>query len=55
MDLNYLYSRHQISLIKATSAKSPEARHAHQGLANLYADRINGTRRDLPVGSAKAL
>lgn len=55
MDLNDLYSRHQISLIMAKSAKSLEARRAHQGLADLYAARINRKRRHLPTGSAKAL
>ncbi|WP_176489094.1 hypothetical protein [Rhizorhabdus dicambivorans] len=55
MDLNYYYSRHQISLINATRAGSTEARLAHGRLAMLYAERINAHRRDLPAGSAPAL
>ncbi|WP_190282614.1 hypothetical protein [Rhizorhabdus histidinilytica] len=55
MDLNYLHSRHQISLINAAAAKSIEARIAHRRLADLYADRINLQRRDLPAGSAGML
>ncbi len=45
MDLNYLYSRHQISLINAKAATSAEARLAHLGLAKDYAARINGAHR----------
>lgn len=55
MDLNYLYARHQTSLINAAGAKSSEARLAHSRLATLYAARINEMRRDLPRGSARAL
>lgn len=40
MDLNYLYSRHQISLMSADVAITPEAKLAHLGLAAGYADRI---------------
>lgn len=55
MDLNYLHSRHQISLINAAAAQSTEARTAHRRLADLYAARINVQRRGLPAGSAAAL
>ena len=55
MDLNYLYSRHQTSLINAGGAKSNEARLAHRRLADLYAACINDRRRDLPSGSAGVL
>lgn len=44
MDLNYLLYRHQISLMRADDAASPEARHAHQGLARGYAERISALR-----------
>ena len=54
-DLNYLYSRHQISLMNARVATGPEARSAHRKLAALYADRINLRRADLPAGSANKL
>lgn len=55
MDLNYLHSRHQISLMNAAAAKSAEARIAHRNLAELYAARINTQRRGLPAGSAGML
>lgn len=45
MDLNYLYSRHQISLINAGSAKCRDSRTAHLNLAKLYAQRINNLRQ----------
>ncbi len=56
MDLNYLYSRHQISLMCAMRAASPEARCAHRGLARAYAERIRALRRSLgaPVIAALA-
>ncbi len=40
MDLNYLLSRHQISIHRATASSSREARVAHRGLADGYARRI---------------
>lgn len=40
MDLNHLLARHQISLMRARAAASPEARHAHAGLTRGYATRI---------------
>lgn len=40
MDLNYLLYRHQVSLVRARDAASPEARHAHRGLVHGYARRI---------------
>lgn len=40
MDLNYLLSRHQLSLLASKNAVSAEARIAHGGLARHYADRI---------------
>ncbi|WP_145118613.1 hypothetical protein [Sphingomonas sp. ABOLG] len=40
MDLNELYFRHQLSVVRATSAPTFEARHAHRGLAAGYARRI---------------
>lgn len=55
MDLNYLYSRHQTSLMAAAGAQSTEARATHRRFAALYADRINELRHALPAGSARAL
>lgn len=40
MDLNYLLSRHQISLIRADTTLCPQARMAHRGMARGYADRV---------------
>jgi len=40
MDINYLLSREQISLIKARDAASPEARAAHAGLARIYGEAL---------------
>ncbi|MDQ0250860.1 hypothetical protein J2W22_002924 [Sphingomonas kyeonggiensis] len=44
MDLNYLLHRHQVSLMHAAAATSPEARFAHRGLARCYAERIRALR-----------
>ena len=40
MDLNELYHRHQISVMRASSATTREARSSHNGLALGYAGRI---------------
>lgn len=47
MDLNYLLSRQQISLMRADAAASPEARVAHRSLARCYADRIRTVQATL--------
>ncbi len=47
MDLNYLLSRHQRSVHRATTAASVEARHAHRGLASGYAKRIRALQASL--------
>lgn len=52
MDLNYLLSRHQISLMRADSAACPEAAIAHRGLAQGYAVRIREHRQRLGAGSS---
>ncbi len=44
MDLNQLLYRHQVSLMCAQAAAGPEARHAHKGMASLYAGRIDALR-----------
>jgi len=53
MDLNYLYQRHQISLMRADAALSTGARVAHRGLAAGYARLIEAEhqhdRRDRPA------
>ncbi len=45
MDLNQLLSRHQISLMRAAGATSPEVRHVHHGLAAGYADQIRSVQQ----------
>jgi hypothetical protein len=44
MDLNYLLARHQISLVRADSATSREARYAHRDFVRHYARRITELR-----------
>lgn len=51
MDLNYLLSRHQISLIRADAAKCSASRHAHRALARGYAERIRAAQALLGAGS----
>lgn len=51
MDLNYLLSRHQISLIRADAAKCSASRHAHRALALGYAERIRAAQALLGAGS----
>jgi hypothetical protein len=43
-DVNYLLHRHQVSLIRASAADSPESRAAHEGLARAYRDRVDAYR-----------
>ena len=40
MDLNYLYSRHQVSLLRAKIARNSCARLAHEGFSRVYAEKI---------------
>lgn len=40
MDLNYLFYRQQMSLLRARSAANPESRAAHEGLARGYTEQI---------------
>jgi hypothetical protein len=44
MDLNYLYQRHQVSVMLARAAASKSARSSHAGLARAYAARIEAER-----------
>ena len=57
MDLNYLLSRHQISLMQADAADSREARIAHRSRARCYAERVRELQDTLgatpaPLGQA---
>ena len=44
MDLNYLLTRHQISLVRATGAACAASRNAHRGLARGYAALIHAVQ-----------
>jgi hypothetical protein len=44
MDLNYLYFRHQISLVRAERAACGASRSVHADLARLYDSLIDGKR-----------
>lgn len=45
MDLNYLFYRQQMSLLRARAASSPESRAAHEGLAKGYTEQILAYRK----------
>lgn len=49
MDLNYLFHRHQVSLMRADAASCPPSRAAHVGLVRGYAQRIRAVQDDLKV------
>lgn len=51
MDLNYLFHRHQVSLMRADAAICVESRHAHRALARSYADEIERIQRDAGAGA----
>jgi hypothetical protein len=44
MDMNYIYYRQQIAQFMADKASCPEARHAHQGMADAYRLRMDDAR-----------
>ncbi len=44
MDTNYFLKREQVSLMMAARAATPEARHAHAGLARLYGKMLSGQK-----------
>ena len=46
MDLNYLYLRQQVSLMRADRAACGPSRAAHQGLAQLYGALIARRKAD---------
>lgn len=47
MDLNHLYARHQMSMLRADAAAHPHARAAHAAMAADYALRIDRLRSRL--------
>lgn len=46
MDLNYLFHRQQVERIRSETAKSEEARTAHEELARRYEERIEALTAD---------
>jgi hypothetical protein len=46
MDLNYLFLRQQVERIRATTARSDEARLAHEHMARCYETMIGGATSD---------
>ncbi len=51
MDLNDLFHRHQVSLMKADAASCQPSRSSHQGLARGYAQRIRAMQDNLEAFS----
>lgn len=54
MDFNYLYHRQGVERMRAAAAATPEARRAHQGLAENFGDRIESLREDRPEAGRAA-
>jgi hypothetical protein len=52
MDLNYLLSRHQISLMRASAAPCVASRASHRAFAAEYAQRIRHLQLDLGTHSS---
>lgn len=48
MDLNYLYYRQQVSLMRADRADCEHSRKSHSGLADLYSALIERARNGSP-------
>lgn len=46
MDLNYLYHRRGVSMLRAQHADCAPSQRAHQSMASRYAARIADLRRD---------
>ncbi len=46
MDLNYLFYRQQVSLMRADAALCSASRSVHQRLAGHYAERIGSAKRE---------
>lgn len=52
MDLDYLYGRHEVSLLMAKNAVSEAARRVHRELASAYASRIAAIQNATPLSGA---
>jgi hypothetical protein len=57
VDLNFLYSQHQIALIRSNSAGNPQARDCHASAARGLAAQIERFQRavDAPASHAWAI
>lgn len=51
MDLNYLFHRQQVSLMRADAAGCVASRYAHRELARGYNDRIERIQQDAGAGA----
>jgi hypothetical protein len=51
MDLNYLFHRQQVSLMRADAATCVASRHAHAALARGYGNEINRIQQDAGAGA----
>ena len=49
MDLNYLYTRQQVSLFHADNAACDKSRRAHQSMADAYTALIAVTKNSVRV------
>ena len=47
MDINYYLQREQIERVRADRAASPDARDAHERMAESYREQVEGYRRGL--------
>jgi hypothetical protein len=54
LDLNHLYHRLQIELMRADRASCLKSRRAHEGLAMLYKGRIDYGKRERRVAQVAA-
>jgi hypothetical protein len=54
VDLNYLFHRHQVSLMRADAAISVSTRSEHEGTARCYEDRIRSLQLALGAGAVAA-
>jgi len=52
MDLNYLYHRRGVSLLRASSAQCDASRAAHRSLAKGYSARIADAHRGMAASKA---
>jgi hypothetical protein len=54
VDLNFLYSQHQIALIRSDSAGNPQARDCHASAARSIAGQIERFQRGMNAPASQA-